>query len=318
MNILILLLVAIWVLSFPSFSVPLDVKPDPPASDPVLPTEKDPFFKNSTDLVAHSPGTFLDLFFVIVFELCCWDLSCVWRILESFGWPFCWFYVFFLRYLTTRLDNLANIWNYCRLYELVVVYFGWHCGAFQERCSKANGGFIRIYFFQLFILSPFSFVHFYPLLDGWDFGIIWELEDGDEDFTICCLLFIFLYIFYISSFHGIRSCWSEASAPPGFKQENPYRTRCIIISSWVDIAAVILFLDLPTEEEMQFKRPPKFRFVFTFLVVDNSPRRFCISFLTVHSQMLQMASLLVPTWTSSLLWELAARRARLLLLSTSC
>ncbi|KAH6758692.1 Protein kinase superfamily protein [Perilla frutescens var. frutescens] len=55
MNLLLLLLVSIWVSSFPTFSVPLDVKPDPPASDPVLPTEKDPFFKNSTDLVAHSP-----------------------------------------------------------------------------------------------------------------------------------------------------------------------------------------------------------------------------------------------------------------------
>ncbi|XP_012856760.1 PREDICTED: probable receptor-like protein kinase At1g80640 [Erythranthe guttata] len=52
------ILIPIWVLfnlpSF-SFSAPLDVKPDPPAADPVLPTEKDPFFKNSTDLIAHSP-----------------------------------------------------------------------------------------------------------------------------------------------------------------------------------------------------------------------------------------------------------------------
>ncbi|KAL8042934.1 hypothetical protein ABFX02_09G085100 [Erythranthe guttata] len=53
-----LILIPIWVLfSLPSFSfsAPLDVKPDPPAADPVLPTEKDPFFKNSTDLIAHSP-----------------------------------------------------------------------------------------------------------------------------------------------------------------------------------------------------------------------------------------------------------------------
>ncbi|KAL7099630.1 hypothetical protein ACP275_09G096800 [Erythranthe tilingii] len=53
-----MILIPIWVLfSLPSFSfsAPLDVKPDPPAADPVLPTEKDPFFKNSTDLIAHSP-----------------------------------------------------------------------------------------------------------------------------------------------------------------------------------------------------------------------------------------------------------------------
>ncbi|KAI3455263.1 hypothetical protein Pfo_011926 [Paulownia fortunei] len=55
MKLLFLLLVPIWVFSFPSFSAPLDVKPDPPAADPVLPTEKDPFFKNSSDLIAHSP-----------------------------------------------------------------------------------------------------------------------------------------------------------------------------------------------------------------------------------------------------------------------
>ncbi|KAL8457028.1 hypothetical protein ACS0TY_035021 [Phlomoides rotata] len=54
-NLLFLLLIPIWVFSFPSFCLPLDVKPDPPASDPLLPTEKDPFFKNSSDLTAHSP-----------------------------------------------------------------------------------------------------------------------------------------------------------------------------------------------------------------------------------------------------------------------
>ncbi|KAK4395381.1 putative receptor-like protein kinase [Sesamum angolense] len=53
--ILFLLLIPIWVFSFPSFSAPLDVKPDPPVSDPVLPTEKDPFFKDSSDFIAHSP-----------------------------------------------------------------------------------------------------------------------------------------------------------------------------------------------------------------------------------------------------------------------
>lgn len=51
MKLLFLLLIPISV-----FSLPLDVKPDPPAADPVLPTEKDPFFKNSSDLIAHSPG----------------------------------------------------------------------------------------------------------------------------------------------------------------------------------------------------------------------------------------------------------------------
>ncbi|KAL1551334.1 non-specific serine/threonine protein kinase [Salvia divinorum] len=55
MNLLFLLLIPIWVLSSPALSVPLDVKPDPPASDPVIPTEKDPFFKNPSDLGAHSP-----------------------------------------------------------------------------------------------------------------------------------------------------------------------------------------------------------------------------------------------------------------------
>ncbi|KAL2242739.1 UNVERIFIED_CONTAM: hypothetical protein Sindi_0391900 [Sesamum indicum] len=55
-KILFLLLIPIWVFSFPSFSAPLDVKPDPPVSDPVLPTEKDPFFKDSSDFIAHSPA----------------------------------------------------------------------------------------------------------------------------------------------------------------------------------------------------------------------------------------------------------------------
>ncbi|KZV22607.1 putative receptor-like protein kinase [Dorcoceras hygrometricum] len=51
-----LLLLPIWVFSSPSFSLPVDVKPDPPVADPVLPTEKDPIFGNSSsDIVAHSP-----------------------------------------------------------------------------------------------------------------------------------------------------------------------------------------------------------------------------------------------------------------------
>ncbi|KAG8379749.1 hypothetical protein BUALT_Bualt07G0121700 [Buddleja alternifolia] len=53
---LVLSIIPIWVYSSPSFSAPLDVKPDPPAADPLLPTQKDPFFdKNSSDLIAHSP-----------------------------------------------------------------------------------------------------------------------------------------------------------------------------------------------------------------------------------------------------------------------
>ncbi|KAL3835496.1 hypothetical protein ACJIZ3_010232 [Penstemon smallii] len=54
-KLLLLLLIPIWVFSSPLFAAPLDVKPDPPVSDPLLPTEKDPFFKNSSDIIAHSP-----------------------------------------------------------------------------------------------------------------------------------------------------------------------------------------------------------------------------------------------------------------------
>ncbi|KAK4488873.1 hypothetical protein RD792_004689 [Penstemon davidsonii] len=54
-KLLFLLLIPIWVFSSPLFAAPLDVKPDPPVSDPLLPTEKDPFFKNSSDIIAHSP-----------------------------------------------------------------------------------------------------------------------------------------------------------------------------------------------------------------------------------------------------------------------
>ncbi|KAL3633094.1 hypothetical protein CASFOL_026078 [Castilleja foliolosa] len=55
MKLLFLLLIPIWFLGLPSFSVPVDVKPDPPVVEPVIPTEKDPFFKNSSDLIAHPP-----------------------------------------------------------------------------------------------------------------------------------------------------------------------------------------------------------------------------------------------------------------------
>ncbi|XP_073023427.1 probable receptor-like protein kinase At1g80640 isoform X2 [Primulina eburnea] len=51
----LLILLPIWVFSSPSFSVPVDVKPDPPVADPVLPTEKNPILGNSSDLIAHSP-----------------------------------------------------------------------------------------------------------------------------------------------------------------------------------------------------------------------------------------------------------------------
>ncbi|XP_073271088.1 probable receptor-like protein kinase At1g80640 isoform X1 [Primulina huaijiensis] len=50
-----LILLPIWVFSSPSFSVPVDVKPDPPVADPVLPTEKNPTLGNSSDIIAHSP-----------------------------------------------------------------------------------------------------------------------------------------------------------------------------------------------------------------------------------------------------------------------
>ncbi|CAA0816440.1 Protein kinase superfamily protein [Striga hermonthica] len=56
MKLLLLLLVPIWVFSFSSFSFPVDVNPLPPAAaDPVIPTEKDPFFKNPSDLIARPP-----------------------------------------------------------------------------------------------------------------------------------------------------------------------------------------------------------------------------------------------------------------------
>ncbi|KAK4485806.1 hypothetical protein RD792_008453, partial [Penstemon davidsonii] len=52
-----LLLIPIWVCSFPLFAAPLDdMYPEPPVAYPLLPTQKDPFFKSSSDLLAHSPA----------------------------------------------------------------------------------------------------------------------------------------------------------------------------------------------------------------------------------------------------------------------
>ncbi|XP_073143764.1 probable receptor-like protein kinase At1g80640 isoform X2 [Henckelia pumila] len=55
MQLWFLILLPIWVFSSSSFSLPVDVRPDPPVADPVLPTEKDPILGNSSDIVAHSP-----------------------------------------------------------------------------------------------------------------------------------------------------------------------------------------------------------------------------------------------------------------------
>ncbi|KAL2462136.1 Protein kinase superfamily protein [Abeliophyllum distichum] len=55
MKVLFIVFVSIWVFSSPLFSAPLDVRPDPPVADPVIPTEKDPFFVNSSSVNAHSP-----------------------------------------------------------------------------------------------------------------------------------------------------------------------------------------------------------------------------------------------------------------------
>ncbi|KAL3819157.1 hypothetical protein ACJIZ3_005062 [Penstemon smallii] len=52
-----LLLIPIWVCSFPLFAAPLDdMYPEPPVAYPLLPTQKDPFSKSSSDLLAHSPA----------------------------------------------------------------------------------------------------------------------------------------------------------------------------------------------------------------------------------------------------------------------
>lgn len=49
-------LILIWVFILPLYSFPLDVRPQPPVSDPVLPTEKDPIIPSSSLGHAHSPG----------------------------------------------------------------------------------------------------------------------------------------------------------------------------------------------------------------------------------------------------------------------
>ncbi|CAA3016884.1 probable receptor kinase At1g80640 [Olea europaea subsp. europaea] len=55
MKILFIVCLSIWFFSSTLFSAPLDVRPAPPVADPVLPTEKDPFFVNSSTGVTHSP-----------------------------------------------------------------------------------------------------------------------------------------------------------------------------------------------------------------------------------------------------------------------
>lgn len=67
MNLLILL-IPIWVFIHPLFSAPIYANPDPPLSsisDPVLPTEKQPFSQISSEMEAHSPGNTL---IVVVLE----------------------------------------------------------------------------------------------------------------------------------------------------------------------------------------------------------------------------------------------------------
>lgn len=61
MKILFIVCLSIWFFSSTLFSAPLDVRPAPPVADPVLPTEKDPFFVNSSTGVTHSPGNLLTL-----------------------------------------------------------------------------------------------------------------------------------------------------------------------------------------------------------------------------------------------------------------
>ncbi|KAL6507010.1 hypothetical protein OROHE_022145 [Orobanche hederae] len=56
MKLLFLLLIHICFFIFPSFSIPVDVKlGPPPVADPVIPYEEEPFFKNSSDLIARPP-----------------------------------------------------------------------------------------------------------------------------------------------------------------------------------------------------------------------------------------------------------------------
>lgn len=53
---LLILLIPIWVFVTPLLSAPVDVTPQPPSADPVLPTEKGPIFQISSDKDAPSPG----------------------------------------------------------------------------------------------------------------------------------------------------------------------------------------------------------------------------------------------------------------------
>ncbi|XP_051148027.1 probable receptor-like protein kinase At1g80640 isoform X2 [Andrographis paniculata] len=51
-----LAMISVWISIFASSSSsPVDVKADPPVADPVLPIQREPFFKNSSDLIAHPP-----------------------------------------------------------------------------------------------------------------------------------------------------------------------------------------------------------------------------------------------------------------------
>ncbi|XP_049394732.1 probable receptor-like protein kinase At1g80640 isoform X1 [Solanum stenotomum] len=53
---LLILLIPIWVFVTPLLSAPVDVTPQPPSADPVLPTEKGPIFQIYSDKDAPSPG----------------------------------------------------------------------------------------------------------------------------------------------------------------------------------------------------------------------------------------------------------------------
>ncbi|CAL5440296.1 unnamed protein product [Camellia sinensis] len=56
---LLVLVISMWVFSFTWFLSAIDARPDPPlssVSDPVLPTEKQPFSQFSSEMAVHSPG----------------------------------------------------------------------------------------------------------------------------------------------------------------------------------------------------------------------------------------------------------------------
>lgn len=62
LKLLILFVVMVAVFSSPlSSSTPVDVRPEPPVADPVLPTEKEPIFQASSSTGAHSPGDLIML-----------------------------------------------------------------------------------------------------------------------------------------------------------------------------------------------------------------------------------------------------------------